>query len=116
MKNLSQNGWPQESNDSWLTKIQETYKTKLENTPFDKLGKEKKRQRVFSEQNFCCNSCKLSTWMNKPIPLELEHKDGDTTNNVRENLEGLCRIVMHRHRHIRIRIVLKAHFILMRRL
>ncbi len=33
---------------------------------------------------------KLSLWLNKPIPLELHHKDGDNTNNELDNLELLC--------------------------
>jgi 5-methylcytosine-specific restriction endonuclease McrA len=90
MKNLSQDGWSQESKDSWLSKIQDTYRIKSQNTPFDKLGKEKRRQRVFTEQNFCCNKCKLDKWLGQPIHLELEHIDGDNTNNSRTNLEGLC--------------------------
>ncbi len=37
-----------------------------------------------------CRSCKLTTWLGKPIPLELEHKDGNPRNNSLENLELLC--------------------------
>jgi hypothetical protein len=37
-----------------------------------------------------CNSCGLSKWLDKPIPLELEHKDGNHSNNLLENLELLC--------------------------
>lgn len=46
--------------------------------------------RVIIEQDFLCNLCKLKTWLDKPITLELEHKDGDRNNNIRENLECLC--------------------------
>jgi len=35
--------------------------------------------------------CGLSTWMGKPVPLDLHHKDGDATNNAPENLELLCK-------------------------
>ena len=90
MKNLSQNGWSQESKDSWLAKLQSTYKEKLKNTKFEELGHAKKRQRVFEEQNFCCNKCGLSEWLNQPISLEMEHIDGNKKNNDRTNLEGLC--------------------------
>lgn len=90
MKNLSQNGWSQESKDSWLAKLKETYKEKSKNTPFEDLGQSKKRQRVFEEQGYCCNKCKLDTWLEQPIALELEHKDGNKKNNSRDNLEGLC--------------------------
>ena len=37
-----------------------------------------------------CDSCKNTTWMGCPIPLELEHKDGNHRNNARENLCLLC--------------------------
>lgn len=39
---------------------------------------------------YICNSCGLTEWLNKPIPLELEHKDGNSSNNKLENLELLC--------------------------
>lgn len=42
---------------------------------------------IFSHQ---CNRCKLTEWLNNPIPLELEHKDGDHLNNNLDNLELLC--------------------------
>lgn len=37
-----------------------------------------------------CECCGLTTWLDKPIPLELHHKDGDRYNNVLENFELLC--------------------------
>jgi hypothetical protein len=63
---------------------------KYQNTPFEELGMENKRRRVFEEQNYCCNKCEISEWQGVKIPLELEHKDGNNQNNERTNLEGLC--------------------------
>ena len=37
-----------------------------------------------------CESCKLTTWLGKPIPLELHHRDGNKYNNKLENLSLLC--------------------------
>ena len=37
-----------------------------------------------------CECCGLSTWLDKPIALELHHKDGDRRNNTIENYELLC--------------------------
>lgn len=37
-----------------------------------------------------CEECKLDTWLNLPITLELEHIDGDRTNNVLLNFKLLC--------------------------
>ena len=37
-----------------------------------------------------CEVCKLSKWMNNPIPLELDHIDGCHANNELTNLRLLC--------------------------
>ena len=37
-----------------------------------------------------CECCGLSAWLDKPIALELHHKDGDRHNNTIENYELLC--------------------------
>lgn len=37
-----------------------------------------------------CNSCGLSEWLSNPIPLELEHIDGNNQNNSFANLSLLC--------------------------
>jgi hypothetical protein len=37
-----------------------------------------------------CSGCKLETWMDQPIPLELHHIDGNHENNELTNLRLLC--------------------------
>lgn len=37
-----------------------------------------------------CECCGLSFWLDKPIPLELHHVDGNKYNNQIENLSLLC--------------------------
>jgi 5-methylcytosine-specific restriction endonuclease McrA len=37
-----------------------------------------------------CGNCGLSEWMGKPIPLELDHIDGDRENNSLDNLQLIC--------------------------
>lgn len=37
-----------------------------------------------------CECCGLESWLNKPIPLEVHHIDGDRLNNELENLQLLC--------------------------
>jgi hypothetical protein len=37
-----------------------------------------------------CNNCHLSTWLDNPIPLELDHIDGNNSNNNLDNLRLLC--------------------------
>lgn len=52
----------------------------------------KVRIRLLEEgyKEYKCECCGLTTWLGKPIPLELHHKDGDRTNNQLENFELLC--------------------------
>lgn len=76
--------------DKWRANIKQSWLDKYNATPFDTLGMENRRRRVFEEQHHCCNKCGISEWQGLKISLELEHKDGDNTNNSRENLEGLC--------------------------
>jgi hypothetical protein len=37
-----------------------------------------------------CNNCNLKEWLDKPIPLELDHIDGVHLNNSLNNLQLLC--------------------------
>lgn len=45
---------------------------------------------LIKERGKRCESCKLETWLDKEIALELHHVDGDKTNNCKENLQILC--------------------------
>lgn len=45
---------------------------------------------LIKERGHSCESCALETWLDQPIALEIEHKDGDRTNNCETNLELLC--------------------------
>jgi tRNA G10 N-methylase Trm11 len=60
------------------------------NADFNTLGIDGRRKRVILEQDGKCNKCGLSTWLGEKIPMELEHIDGNHSNNVRNNLEALC--------------------------
>lgn len=73
-----------------VEKAKLTWLKKYQSTPFENLGMENRRRRVFEEQNFCCAKCGISEWLGESITLELEHKDGNNQNNLRDNLEGLC--------------------------
>jgi hypothetical protein len=37
-----------------------------------------------------CEICNISEWLNKPIPLELHHIDGNRHNHFLGNLKLLC--------------------------
>lgn len=50
------------------------------------------RNRLISEKIFerKCSNCLNDTWLNKPIPLEVDHIDGNHSNNNLSNLRLLC--------------------------
>lgn len=52
----------------------------------------KLRKRLITEgiKEHKCECCGLKEWLNEPIPLELDHIDGDHYNNTLENLKILC--------------------------
>jgi Zn finger protein HypA/HybF involved in hydrogenase expression len=52
----------------------------------------KLRKRLISEgiKEYKCECCGLKEWLGDPIPLELDHIDGDHYNNTLENLKVLC--------------------------
>lgn len=41
-------------------------------------------------QGWKCVSCGYTEWLGHPIPLELDHIDGDAGNNIPDNLRLLC--------------------------
>lgn len=38
----------------------------------------------------CCENCNLTEWLNDPIPLELEHINGNSLDHSEKNLLLLC--------------------------
>lgn len=52
-----------------------------------KLNKRLIREKIFEHQ---CSSCNLREWQGKPIPIELDHIDGNHSNNNLSNLRLLC--------------------------
>ena len=68
-------------------------KRRLEATkaiPFSKLSEALKRLVILQEQEDRCAICQLSSWQDQPIPLELDHINGDRSNNERDNLRMIC--------------------------
>jgi len=49
-----------------------------------------RKQYLLDVRGHQCESCRLETWLERPIPLELDHKDGNSDNNSEDNLRLLC--------------------------
>lgn len=56
------------------------------------IGSFRLKNRLLSEGYFRykCMSCDQTEWLGNPIPLELDHIDGNSTNNQLTNLRLLC--------------------------
>jgi 5-methylcytosine-specific restriction endonuclease McrA len=68
-------------------------KSRLENVSllsWEKCPRSEKLRRVLKEQDNKCFRCKIDSWQEKSISLQLHHKDGNRSNFKRENLEYLC--------------------------
>lgn len=48
------------------------------------------KKRLLKSRDYFCDRCKLTSWCDTHIVLELHHIDGDATNNNLNNLELLC--------------------------
>ena len=45
---------------------------------------------LIKERGHKCEECELEEWRGHPIPIEIDHIDGDRTNNSKDNLKLLC--------------------------
>ena len=91
-KSLALKGKPANRQDveSWKKSISNAQRKRFDERTFDECGWDSKRDRVIKEQNYKCFNCGISDWLGKPISLEIDHKDGNNSNDIRENLEALC--------------------------
>ncbi len=50
------------------------------------------KQRLINEglKEYKCECCGLTVWLNKPIPIELHHRNGNHKDNQLENILFLC--------------------------
>jgi 5-methylcytosine-specific restriction endonuclease McrA len=60
----------------------------LDLIPFEDLTTRERFRRV-KKQKFC-SICNLTDWLDKPITLEVDHKDGNSKNHSEDNLWMLC--------------------------
>ena len=63
---------------------------KSRSKPCEKMTRGTRRLVIIEEQMGKCAACETSEWCGKPLSLELDHIDGNSTNNIRENLRMLC--------------------------
>lgn len=71
--------------------VQEKNRVKSWSRPYEQMHRQSLRKRVLHERNYKCEACGISNVYNgKPLSLELDHIDGDNTNNKIENLRILC--------------------------
>jgi len=56
------------------------------------IGSYKLKKRLLDEGLLApvCSNCKLEKWLDDLIPLELDHIDGNSSNNILSNLRLLC--------------------------
>ena len=62
----------------------------LEKGKYELLSSNYRRQIILEEVNYTCEFCKNKEWLGKSLWLEIHHKDGNTKNNIRENLIVVC--------------------------
>lgn len=57
-----------------------------------KIQKAYKLKRALFEigREYKCEICQLNTWMSKSLSLQIDHKDGNKTNNLADNLRFIC--------------------------
>lgn len=72
--------------------LAQNHARKVNNTKFTKDTSVNRRHKelLIEERGHVCEQCKLATWQDVLITLEMEHIDGDRTNNTKQNLKLLC--------------------------
>ncbi len=64
---------------------------RISTAPFSELSSPERKLRVLEEQQKRCAMCPLTMeWNGKPLSFDLDHIDGDRSNNKRENLRCVC--------------------------
>lgn len=48
------------------------------------------RNYLAEQKGYCCSICTIVDWNGKPITLQVDHIDGDASNNIFTNLRLLC--------------------------
>ncbi len=49
-----------------------------------------RRRVLLRDRGNCCQECGITEWRGRPAPIEVDHIDGNSSNNLEENLRLLC--------------------------
>lgn len=64
---------------------------RLMHTPWDLFKTDiRRKSRLLKERGHKCEICSTTTWMEKLVPIQLEHIDGNPNNSSKENLRLIC--------------------------
>ena len=66
------------------------HRKRIELLPFEEKSNIEKRRDILFEQTNTCLFCKLGEWLGRPLILELDHINGDRSDESRGNLRLLC--------------------------
>jgi hypothetical protein len=78
-----------EKDDTFYPERSRKLREKFDATAFEDLTRYQKFARL-RKRNKTCAICKLSEWMGKQIPLEIDHISGDRTDESEANLRVIC--------------------------
>jgi len=77
--------------DEHQRKVQEKNRERSWSRPYEEMAHDSLRKRLLFERNNVCEECGTgNTYNGKPLSLELDHIDGNNSNNKIENLRILC--------------------------
>ena len=94
-------------------KVQEANRKRSWSRPYEEMSHDSLRKRILVERNHTCEACGIGNEYNgKPLSLELDHIDGNNSNNKIENLRILCpnchsQTPTHRSKNIKYKKLLK---------
>jgi len=73
-----------------LDKRSQTIEEQRKNSKFEDLPYRVQKEILLAETNGRCFKCDGLEWLGELLVLQRHHKDGDSKNNKKENLEYLC--------------------------
>lgn len=76
--------------DDYVPHNKGKHRPELMKADFSLNGKGNHKAILAYERGHKCESCLNIEWLGDPIPLELEHVDGNNKNQIKENLLLLC--------------------------